>query len=603
MAVVESRSLEIWVQSGIPEDNELVFNVHVRNTSAIEWEVSYRLSQFGALDVEINNRTDALRDVAFPTISKETSAALVSPAKYKNKMKELEHCRMSLEQWVYYVVTRIEVVPDELKDIIEGFFFLPNGPDGSEEIQSAPEVVSGNTSTHGGIADLSSLKISSSKSLPIDADETTSVGSEYTTGSLDENGVPKKKKRKRIIKGAKRRLSNLMGGGKKKESFGVDFSGVDNTTVPTRPKATPSVVSAASSTMDTRSVMSDNTGVVQKVQPGKLLKVRVIRGGERSRGHPEYEIQLVYNPEKRPYTAAHVFSDFVDLKAEIEAAKGVGVGAPFPTVHVKSSLGMSLTEDQHAERTRMLDAWVKDLISSYQYMNDKERMHVRSFLNLDLSLQKDIYLQDKMANGMVEAPRAAMVSSTPSPLGPKVVSSKVSDSGSSRVSGYQPSFVSSRDDGASSVLSGGSPAGIRAPLNRKGSAGSDRKQSSSERRASYKVKIASTGSIHTDQPKSSNLRQKLDLKDMDGTVFTDEASVDSATNMGKGGINDRKLKKASESDVRGNRMSSLSNIEEERSSCHDTTPHDSGMLQENLLRIGMKDKKNIKKKSSCCVLM
>lgn len=59
----------------------------------------------------------------------------------------------------------------------------------------------------------------------------------------------------------------------------------------------------------------------------------------------------------------------------------------------------------------MLDAWTKDLISSYQYMNDKERMLVRSFLNLDLSVQKDIYLQDKMANGMVEAPRASIATS------------------------------------------------------------------------------------------------------------------------------------------------------------------------------------------------
>jgi hypothetical protein len=39
MAVVDSRSLELWLQSGIPEDGDLVFNVHLRNLATSEWEV------------------------------------------------------------------------------------------------------------------------------------------------------------------------------------------------------------------------------------------------------------------------------------------------------------------------------------------------------------------------------------------------------------------------------------------------------------------------------------------------------------------------------------------------------------------------------------
>ena len=34
--------LEIWVQPGIPEDNELVFNVHFRNAEGTEWEVKLK---------------------------------------------------------------------------------------------------------------------------------------------------------------------------------------------------------------------------------------------------------------------------------------------------------------------------------------------------------------------------------------------------------------------------------------------------------------------------------------------------------------------------------------------------------------------------------
>ena len=94
-------------------------------------------------------------------------------------------------------------------------------------------------------------------------------------------------------------------------------------------------------------------------------------------------------------------------------------------------------------RTRMLDGWTKDLLSSYQYMNDKERSLVRTFLNLDLSLSKDIYLQDKLANGMVEAPRAA-TSGIAASGGVKPISSGKSVSGNKSECG-------SRDDSASQV--------------------------------------------------------------------------------------------------------------------------------------------------------
>ena len=44
MSVVDSQSLEVWVQSGIPEEGELVFNVHFRNSRNVEWEVYHDYS-------------------------------------------------------------------------------------------------------------------------------------------------------------------------------------------------------------------------------------------------------------------------------------------------------------------------------------------------------------------------------------------------------------------------------------------------------------------------------------------------------------------------------------------------------------------------------
>lgn len=311
MSIVDSQSLEIWVQSGIPELGELVFNVHFRNSRNIEWEVciwniffhtwvisalqvSYRLSQFGGLDIDINKRTDALRDVAFPSLGKDKIAVLTSSSKYKNKMKDLEHCRMGLEQWVYYVITRIEVLPDDLRDTIENFFYLPGGPDGIYVDDYMSSVGGGSEVANSpGIASLSSLQVNPAKLTSSPSGESfDDTVSEYTVGSVDENGVPKKKK-KRIIKGAKRRLSKAFGMGQKKESFGVDAAGMENTATA---KPTPSVMSGSSTALsDGRgSAYGDTTPKskdVQSVQPGKLIKARVIRGGERSRGVPEYEVR------------------------------------------------------------------------------------------------------------------------------------------------------------------------------------------------------------------------------------------------------------------------------------------------------------------------
>jgi hypothetical protein len=39
MTNIIQSPLEIWVQPGMPEDDELVFNVHFRNAEGTEWEV------------------------------------------------------------------------------------------------------------------------------------------------------------------------------------------------------------------------------------------------------------------------------------------------------------------------------------------------------------------------------------------------------------------------------------------------------------------------------------------------------------------------------------------------------------------------------------
>jgi hypothetical protein len=321
-AVVDSRCLELWIQSGIPEDGDLVFNVHIRNLATTDWEVSYRLSQFASLDIEINKYTDALRDVAFPTINKEALNALITNKKYLNKLKDLEHCRMSLEQWVYYVISRCDIFPIDLRNIVENFFLLPSGPhqasSSSSAAASAAAVATVQTKGGGGgyksptLADLhhpSSGNEEDPGGSSVWDDEVSETKTVWTVGSLDENGVPKKKK-KRLIKGLQRRVSNILGttgpplsssatATKQKEQFGVDFSGVNGSDIsPGPPVPSKSVVSGVSSTgSDHGRPSAASSASVQYVQPSKLLKVRVVRGGEKSRGQPEYEVCSLSSPK------------------------------------------------------------------------------------------------------------------------------------------------------------------------------------------------------------------------------------------------------------------------------------------------------------------
>jgi hypothetical protein len=287
----------------------LPFSSSLHSSFPLPPQVSYRLSQFAALDIEINKFTDALRDVAFPTINKEAYTALLTNKKYLNKLKDLEHCRMSLEQWVYYVISRSDIFPSELRQLIENFFILPSGP-----LHAAAMVTNSATpkASSGGpngnfksptLADFDSPTSNSRApsgdggSSSVWDDELSETKSVWTIGSLDEaTGVPKKKK-KRIMKGLKKRVSHILNSSSstKKEQFGVDFSGVSGggELAPGAPVPSRSVVSGVSSNgsdQGGRPSVASSAASMQCVQPSKLLKVRVSRGGEKSRGQPEYEV-------------------------------------------------------------------------------------------------------------------------------------------------------------------------------------------------------------------------------------------------------------------------------------------------------------------------
>ena len=182
---------------------------------------------------------------------------------------------MSLEQWVYYVVTRIDVVPFALRDVIEAFFYLPSGPSERPILDMSPPASYHRDNPHPPIVTLASLQAginTSPLSPPAPPGDGDDGASEVTIGSLDDNGYPKKKK-KRIMKSAKRRLTKALSVGQRKDSFHTEAVHYLESCSPTSTilSGTTTAYSLSEATM---SPCDRVLGEVQSVQPGKLIKVR-----------------------------------------------------------------------------------------------------------------------------------------------------------------------------------------------------------------------------------------------------------------------------------------------------------------------------------------
>jgi len=80
------------------------------------------------------------------------------------------------------------------------------------------------------------------------------------------------------------------------------------------------------------------------------------------------------------------------------------ISASFP-LGMKTLLGLSLSDSDLSERTRRLDAWLRDLCYNYRSLPAGAKQLVRDFLQFDMSRPMDIFIQDQLAWGLIEAPR------------------------------------------------------------------------------------------------------------------------------------------------------------------------------------------------------
>jgi len=123
------RLVAISIQYAVPEQNELVFNIHfTNNTTGIVWDVTYKFSQLATLDHDISMHSDKMKEIRFPQIDDEKMIKLTAKPNYTGKLQELDRYRALMEDWLQSLVSRCHLMPLMLTDLVEDWFCLPFGP-------------------------------------------------------------------------------------------------------------------------------------------------------------------------------------------------------------------------------------------------------------------------------------------------------------------------------------------------------------------------------------------------------------------------------------------------------------------------------------------
>jgi len=125
-----------------------------------------------------------------------------------------------------------------------------------------------------------------------------------------------------------------------------------------------------------------------------------VRRGPTIEGVLEYEVMLSV-PGKKPRMSKRRYGVFRTLFHALKKCKVVML-VPFPG---KQST-VKVDEAFLSKRTYLLDAWFREACTLYMAMTMEQKQLIKEFLQFNLSTGSDIYLHDKLAKGMVEAPRA-----------------------------------------------------------------------------------------------------------------------------------------------------------------------------------------------------
>ena len=134
-----------------------------------------------------------------------------------------------------------------------------------------------------------------------------------------------------------------------------------------------------------------------------LIRIRVQRGGVESvRGYVEYEVQIFYSDQHRPYRTIDRYDAFRQLAEDLAQPGKTPASAAFTALSKfppKANSLFGCTEQELSERTRLLDRWLREVCCCYKLMGDRNRLLVRNFLCFDMSNDLEVKISQTPGYG------------------------------------------------------------------------------------------------------------------------------------------------------------------------------------------------------------
>jgi Tfp pilus assembly protein PilP len=490
-----------------PVDNQLAFNFHICIEDR-EWVETIDYFTIFLFDSTINRECDDFKHIQFLCFDNDELhkilKILISNEFSFDNLKVLERYRKITETWINFVFDNLQKLQDECKQVLKQHFFRSQDKISSYEAHFYNSVTARNPNSkptnRDSIVNMASAAIPNPKKLMKRVSITFGAKIDKFALPSDESGKTKKRS---IFGGSNVGVGRIKALIPDKSEVGDDVNKFAATGKGGDDGAKPKMILKVevqrgheegrgvlsyeiflrvipgrrnrNSNNDKKSSFapdgpSDQIAVVHTISQRysnfrKLLTQLTALNDHYANGSQANQLrdpnskqtesnesQSDSNPNGLP-RAGSPYEDFLEI-----------ITAPFP-FGLKSYLGISLNDTDLSMRTRMLDTWIRDICYNYRHFPPSAKQLVRDFLHFDMSVQKDIFVQDQLAWGLIEAPRGPppmliMQQSALQGEGVEGLLAHIDDNCSSVESSY--SGVKSKVSGAGSVFGFGSGGGASA---------------------------------------------------------------------------------------------------------------------------------------------
>ena len=332
------------VQFGLPADegNGIMYNIHFRNEFGGEWAVSHNYYQLARLDHLVTTQLEAMKSVYYPLVSRDILDRLKADGNSPRDRMVFVEHFRSLLEKWIHAVIANCHLLDAVNVKVVERFFQLPFPSPDVKTYQFSTI---STFDNGAAINDSSWELKSAYSAQTSMTKTTIASKSSRTTSVSTS----------LGQGRIQRMS-------------IDAQGTD--------------------------------GVWACCNDDQVTMKTHVRRGPTIEGVLEYEVMLSV-PGKKPRMSKRRYGVFRTLFHALKKCKVVML-VPFPG---KQST-VKVDEVFLSKRTYLLDAWFREACTLYMAMTMEQKQLMKEFLQFNLSTGSDIYLHDKLAKGMVAAPRA-----------------------------------------------------------------------------------------------------------------------------------------------------------------------------------------------------